>query len=102
MNQPSSFVEILEFLVAPEHQEAFIAADRAIWSAGLASYPAFERKEIWISIESPQLVTCVIYWRDRSGWKEIAPQYLLELQMVFDRAFPYPYKLVGEREYQKK
>jgi uncharacterized protein (TIGR03792 family) len=101
MKQPNSFVEILEFLVAPEQQTAFIAADQAVWTAGLAGYPAFDRKEVWVSAEQPELVTCVIYWRDRSGWKEIVNQDLVELGQAFDRAFPYPYKLVGEKEYQK-
>ncbi len=101
MKQPSSFVEILEFLVAPEQQMAFIAADKKIWTAGLAAYPAFDRKEVWLSSEQPDLVICVIYWHDRSGWKEINSQDLLELNAAFDRAFPYPYQLVKEKEYQK-
>jgi uncharacterized protein (TIGR03792 family) len=101
MKQPSSFVEILEFLVAPEQQMAFIEADQKIWTAGLAKYPAFDHKEVWISDEQPELVICVIYWHNRSGWKEINPQDLLELGKAFDRAFPYPYKLVNEKEYQK-
>jgi uncharacterized protein (TIGR03792 family) len=101
MKQPNSFIEILEFRVAPEQQAAFIEADRAIWTAGLSWYPAFERKEVWISAEQPELVTCVIYWRDRSAWKAIAEKDLLELGKAFDRAFSHPYKLVGEKEYQK-
>jgi uncharacterized protein (TIGR03792 family) len=101
MNQPSSFVEILEFLVAPEQQMAFIEVDRKIWTVGLAKYPAFDRKEIWVSAEQPDLVISVIYWHDRSGWKEINPQDLLELDEAFDRAFSYPYKLVKEKEYQR-
>jgi uncharacterized protein (TIGR03792 family) len=101
MKQPSSFVEILEFLVAPEQQKAFIEADQKIWTAGLAKYPAFDCKEVWSSTEQPELVTFVIYWRDRSGWKKIADQDLVELGKEFNQAFPYPYKLVGEKEYQK-
>lgn len=101
MKQPNSFVEILEFLVAPERQKAFIAADQAIWTIGLNNYSAFDRKEIWVSAEQPELVTCVIYWHDRSDWKEIADQDLVELGQAFDRAFPHPYQLVGEKEYQK-
>jgi uncharacterized protein (TIGR03792 family) len=101
MNQPSSFVEILEFLVAPQQQTAFIEADRAIWTTGLAQYPAFDRKEVWVSAKQPDLVTCVIYWHDRSGWKAIADQELIELGKAFDRAFPFSYQLVGEKEYQK-
>jgi uncharacterized protein (TIGR03792 family) len=101
MNQPNSFVETLEFLVAPQQQMAFIEADQKIWTAGLAKYPAFDRKEVWIGAEQPELVTCVIYWHDRSGWKAISEQELQELGMAFDRAFPHPYKLIGEREYQK-
>jgi uncharacterized protein (TIGR03792 family) len=100
MKQPNSFVEILEFQVAPEQQMAFIEADRIVWTAGLAKYPAFDRKEIWVG-EQPGLITCVIYWRDRSGWKEIDPQNLLELDKAFNQAFPYPYQLVTEKEYQK-
>jgi uncharacterized protein (TIGR03792 family) len=101
MNQPNSFVEILEFLVAPEQQAAFIAVDQAVWTAGLAKYPAFDRKEVWVSAKQPELVTCVIYWHNRSGWKEIADQDLVELGQAFDRAFPFSYQLVGEKEYQK-
>jgi uncharacterized protein (TIGR03792 family) len=101
MKQPNSFVEILEFLVAPEQQMAFIEADKKIWTAGLAKYAAFDRKEVWINGEQPELVTCVIYWHDRTGWKAISSQELLELGKLFDRVFPYPYKLIGEREYQK-
>jgi uncharacterized protein (TIGR03792 family) len=101
MEQPNSFVEILEFLVAPEQQIAFIEADTKIWTAGLAKYPAFDRKEIWVSAEQPELVICVIYWHNRSGWKEISPQDLLELGEAFDQAFLYPYQLVKEKEYRK-
>ena len=101
MKQPNSFVEILEFLVAPEHQTAFIEADQKVWTTGLAKYLAFDRKEVWVSTEKPELVVCVIYWHSRSGWKEIDPQSLLELNSAFDRAFVYPYKLIGEKEYQK-
>ncbi len=101
MEQPNSFVEILEFLVAPEHQTAFIETDKNIWTAGLAKYPAFDRKEVWVSAEQPEVVTCVIYWHSRSGWKEIDPQSLLELNAAFDRAFLHPYQLIGEKEYQK-
>ncbi len=101
MKQPNSFVEILEFLVAPEQQMAFIEADKKIWTAGLASYAAFDRKEVWISAEQPELVTCVIYWHDRSDWKAISAQELMELGKMFARVFPHPYKLIGEREYQK-
>jgi uncharacterized protein (TIGR03792 family) len=100
MHQPNSFVEILEFRVAPEQQAAFIEADRVVWGVGLARYPAFEHKETWISAEHPELVTCVIYWRNRSEWKAISEQELLELGQEFDRVFPYLYTLVGEREYQ--
>jgi uncharacterized protein (TIGR03792 family) len=101
MQQPNSFVEILEFLVAPEQQRAFIEADKKVWTVGLAKYPAFDRKEVWVSAEQPDLVICVIYWHNRSGWKEINPQDLVELGEAFDRAFPYAYKLVKEKEYQK-
>ena len=101
MKQPSSFVEILEFLVAPEQQMAFIEADQEVWTVGLAEYPAFDYKEVWVSAEQPDLVICVIYWHSRSGWKAIAEQELQELGMAFDRAFPYPYKLVKEKEYRK-
>jgi uncharacterized protein (TIGR03792 family) len=99
MHQPNSFVEILEFRVAPEQQAAFIEADRAVWTAGLAKYPAFERKEIWLD-QGAELVTCVIYWRDRSEWKAISEKELIDLGQEFDRVFPYLYTLVGEREYQ--
>ena len=101
MQQPSSFVEILEFLVAPAQQRAFIEADQKVWTTGLAKYPAFDYKEIWISATQPGLVICVIYWRDRSGWKAISEQELQELSLAFDRAFSYPYKLVKEKEYLK-
>jgi uncharacterized protein (TIGR03792 family) len=101
MKQTNSFIEILEFRVDPEQQMAFIEADRAVWTTGLAKYPAFDRKEIWVSAEQPGLITCIIHWHDRSGWKEIPPEALRELGKTFDRAFPYPYKLVGEKEYQK-
>jgi uncharacterized protein (TIGR03792 family) len=101
MNQPNSFVEILEFRVAPEQHRAFIEADRAVWTVGLAKYPAFDRKEIWISAQQLDLVTCVIYWHDRSGWKKIPAQDLAELGMAFDRAFSHPYDLIGEKEHQK-
>jgi uncharacterized protein (TIGR03792 family) len=99
MHQPNSFVEILEFRVAPEQQAAFIEADRAVWTVGLAKYPAFERKEIWLG-QDAELVTYVIYWRDRSGWKAIPEQELQELRKEFDQVFPYVYTLIGEREYQ--
>jgi uncharacterized protein (TIGR03792 family) len=99
MHQPNSFVEILEFRVAPEQQAAFIEADQTVWTVGLAKYPAFERKEIWLD-QDAEIVTCVIYWRDRSGWKAIPEQELLKLGQEFDRVFPYLYTLVGEREYQ--
>jgi hypothetical protein len=67
----------------------------------MAKYVAFERKEVWLDVQRPELVIGVIYWRDRVGWKAISEQELAELGKEFDRVFPHPYILVGEREHQK-
>jgi uncharacterized protein (TIGR03792 family) len=91
-------IEILEFLVDPAHHQEFIVLDRAVWTAALATHPAFVDKQVWRDPQRPAIITVVIWWRDRSAWKAIAPDYLGAVGQEFDRQFPHPYQLVGERE----
>jgi uncharacterized protein (TIGR03792 family) len=94
-----TFVEILEFKVNLADQADFVAIDQAIWTTGLAAYPAFLAKEIWLEPQQPTLVTVVIYWSDREQWKAISSADLAHLQAQFEEKFNRPYQLVGEREY---
>ncbi len=80
-------IEQLVFRVKPELIEKWIEIDYEIWTKGLAAWPGFAGKEIWVSRDRPGEVTAVVYWRDYDLWKAVDPQWLAETEKQFTDRF---------------
>jgi uncharacterized protein (TIGR03792 family) len=98
-NYQEAAIELLEFWVAPADRADFLAIDLEIWTTALSKYPAFQRKEIWLDPQQPEMVTIIIYWSSRQGWKDIPTELLAALAEEFEQKFSRPYQLVREREF---
>lgn len=80
-------VEELVFKVKPELIDKWVELDYEIWTKGLAQWPGFAGKEIWINRDKPGIVTAVVYWSDYSLWKSVDETWLAETDERFTRAF---------------
>lgn len=94
-------IEWLKFQVSEILRETFIQKDEEIWTTALAKYPGFMGKEVWITMDKPDEVVCVIQWESLDAWKSI-PADVLE---ATDKAFSQQmgegtYKIVESNAYQ--
>ena len=90
-------IEQLVFRVKPELIDSWIETDYEIWTKGLAEWPGFAGKEIWISSDRPGEVTAVVYWTDYKLWKAVDVEWLAETENKFAEAFgPGNAELIGE------
>lgn len=80
-------IEQLVFRMKPELVEKWIETDYEIWTKGLAEWPGFAGKEIWVSRDRPGEVTAVVYWTDYALWKAIDSQWLAETEKQFAERF---------------
>jgi len=80
-------IEQLIFKVKPELVEKWIELDHEIWTKGLARWPGFAGKEIWVNDDVPGEVTAIVYWSDYDKWKAIDPEWLAETDERFTDEF---------------
>jgi uncharacterized protein (TIGR03792 family) len=80
-------VEQLILHVKPDLLEEWIELDHEIWSEGLAKWPGFAGKEVWVNNDRPGEVMAVVYWSDYDLWKAIDHQWLIETDREFNRRF---------------
>ncbi|ASC74078.1 hypothetical protein XM38_050520 [Halomicronema hongdechloris C2206] len=93
-------IEWLQFQMAPEHRERFIAADTEIWTDALTPYPGFVAKEVWITPEDETTVVVVVRWASREQWKAIPEAEVRRIEQQFQTALDFEYTLVASSEYQ--
>ena len=67
-------VEFLSFDVPEARRKAWVSKEGEVWSTFLEATPGFLRKELWDSIEDPDRMTVVIWWRSLADWKAITPE----------------------------
>jgi uncharacterized protein (TIGR03792 family) len=79
-------VEILRFMVNPENVTRFVELDHDIWTKGLAAYPGFISKDVWLNTLKPGEITTVIYWRSLEQWEAIDHAELGTLDTCFEEA----------------
>ncbi len=80
-------VEQLILHVKPELVERWIELDHEIWTEGLAKWPGFAGKEVWVNGDRPGEVMAVVYWSDFDLWKAIDTEWLMETDRRFNEAF---------------
>ncbi len=79
-------VEILRFMVDPDKVTRFVELDHEIWTKGLAAYPGFISKDVWVNSSKPGEITTVIYWRSLEQWNAIDHAQLTALDKRFEEA----------------
>ncbi len=84
-------VEWLKFQVPAQQQIRFIEQDAAIWTPVLASYPGFQRKEIWTNPDSPNELVIVTHWASFDQWQAIPKEVLDRTTQRFHRAMGTEY-----------
>ncbi|MEA5513652.1 TIGR03792 family protein [Nodularia sp. UHCC 0506] len=93
-------IELLKFRVAPEVRENYIQKDAEIWTTGLAKYPGFLGKEVWIDPNDPTELILIIRWATREQWKAIPLADLQIIEEQFTQAMGKSYPIVESAEYQ--
>jgi uncharacterized protein (TIGR03792 family) len=94
-------IEWLKFQVPEALRETFIQQDEAIWTAALAQYPGFMGKEVWLTVDNPNEVVCVIQWASWDAWKSIPVAVLDATEQQFSAQMgEQNYKLVESTAYQ--
>lgn len=94
-------IEWLKFQVPEALRESFIQIDEEIWTTALAKYPGFMGKEVWLSMEAPDQVVCVIQWERMDAWKSIPADVLEATEQQFAQKMgANSYKLIETGAYQ--
>ena len=94
-------IEWLQFRVDEEIQDEFVERDRAIWTAALAQYPGFVKKEVWTNPAQPNEVICVIHWATIEQWKAIPVSDLEAIEAEFKGVMGDRYELLGVTTYEQ-
>ncbi len=78
-------VEELIMRIRPDLLDRWMELDHEIWTKGLAEWPGFAGKELWLSGNVPGEVTIIVYWTDLDLWKAIDAEWLERMdRQVFD------------------
>lgn len=93
-------IERLGYRVPRATQEAFLAADAAIWTVALATRPGFLGKEVWRPAEDPDRLELIIRWESRAAWKAVPADLLAETGARFRAAFPGEAAFLGCTEFE--
>ncbi|TVP61839.1 MAG: TIGR03792 family protein [Nodularia sp. (in: Bacteria)] len=93
-------IELLKFKVAPEVRENYIQKDAEIWTTGLAKYPGFLGKEVWINPKDSTELILIIRWATREQWKAIPLAALQMIEEKFTQAMGKSYPIVESAEFQ--
>jgi uncharacterized protein (TIGR03792 family) len=67
-------IEVLEVDVDPADRAAYLAADRAAWTAFLVTCPGFLGKEVLVDPARPATVILHIRWASRAAWKQVSAE----------------------------
>jgi uncharacterized protein (TIGR03792 family) len=95
-------IEWLKFNVPPELREKFIQIDEEVWSTGLAGYPGYLGKEVWIDASAPHEVVLVIRWASQQAWDAVPTDRLQQLEATFSSKMKGAYQLIESRAYQQR
>ena len=93
-------IELLKFQVPPGEREIYIQKDAEIWTTGLAKYPGFLGKEVWINPDDPTELIVIVRWATREQWKAIPLEDLEKIEEKFTQAMGKSYPIVESGEYQ--
>lgn len=93
-------IEWLKVQVNPDLREKFVQKDAEIWTAGLAKYPGFLHKEIWISPNNLTELILVIHWQSFEQWQAIPTEDLKQLEDQFHQAMGNTYTIIESSRYQ--
>jgi uncharacterized protein (TIGR03792 family) len=93
-------VEWRRVRVRPELRRRFLAADEAVWTAGLAREAGFLGKEVWLDEEEPGEVVLVIRWASERDWQAIPAARLEELERRFRERLPEGHETVETRAFR--
>ncbi|MEA5583563.1 TIGR03792 family protein [Nodularia harveyana UHCC-0300] len=92
-------IELLKFQVAPEVREIYIQQDAEIWTAGLAKYPGFLGKEVWINPNDPTELILIVRWATKEQWEAIPPEDLQLIEQKFTAVMGKSYPIIESGEY---
>ena len=85
-------IEWLRITVPTARQKDYLAQDRLIWTATLASQPGFLGKEVWRDPDSPEILNLVIRWDSLAHWQAVPTSLLAATDAAFvaalGEAFP--------------
>ncbi len=76
-------IELLKFKVASDRPKKFIHKDAEIWTQALATYPEFDRSEVWSDSKEPTEVIMIIRAGTREQWKSIGFEQLEQIEKRF-------------------
>ncbi|MBI1240636.1 TIGR03792 family protein [Umezakia ovalisporum] len=93
-------VELLKVEVVPEERDNYIQKDAEIWTTGLAKYPGFLGKEVWINPNHPTELILIIRWGTREQWKAIPSQDLQIIEDKFTQIMGKSYPIVKSAEFE--
>ncbi len=93
-------IELLKFRVAPEERENYIQKDAEIWTTGLAKYPGFLGKEVWINPNDPTELILIIRWATREEWKAVPLEDLQIIEDKITQIMGRSYPIIESAEYQ--
>ncbi|GAX36971.1 TIGR03792 family protein [Nodularia sp. NIES-3585] len=93
-------IELLKFQVPPEVRENYIQKDAEIWTTGLAKYPGFLGKEVWINPNDSTELIFIIRWATKEQWEAIPSEDLEMIEEKFTQAMGKSYPIVELAEYQ--
>jgi len=60
---------MLQVRCRPGRRADFVAKDAEVWTPVLAAHDGYISKQVWASLDDPDLVTIVVHWESLAQWK---------------------------------
>ena len=72
-------IELLRITCVPGRRDEFLARDAEVWTPALARHDGYIDKEVWVSLDDPDLVTIMVRWASLAQWKTFPDELNAEL-----------------------
>ena len=62
-------IELLQVRCRPGRRADFVVKDAEVWTPALAAHDVFISKQVWASLDDPDLATIIVHWESLAQWK---------------------------------
>jgi uncharacterized protein (TIGR03792 family) len=72
-------IEMLQVRCRPGRRADFVVKDAEVWTPALAAHDGYISKQVWASLDDPDLVTIIVHWESLAQWKSFPDELNLKL-----------------------